>query len=134
MQINSFAPVYIFALNYEGRSDNEAAELYDIASIAGQTPGQAAGYWEGTEERSYILPSDVINKEREQFVELWEFTDQDAVLFLDNQRVAYLYKREDGYRHGPGTEILGVFKEVNPTLVSTLQGWTKIGDTYFSAR
>ena len=135
MQINSFTPVYLFALNFpydEGGADGERGVLNDILGPGGY--GLATGSWEGDEEDSYIVTADAVNAVREELEALWADTDQDAVLFLDNQRNACLYTREDGYRQGPGTKYLGVFKEVNPTVVATLPGWTKIGNTYFAAR
>lgn len=134
MQINSYTPAYIFALNFSGYSDDSAAEQQSVASITGRTPVQAQGYYEGAEERSYIVVAEDFNARRPAFLELLNDADQDAVLFLDNQRVAYLYFREDGYQHGPKAQVLGVFKEVHPTVVPTLSAWTKIGDKYFAAR
>lgn len=131
MQTNSYTPVYLFALNLAGPEQ----ERYTLDNILGEhSYGLATGSWEGVEEKSYLVTADKVNAAKEELRKLWADTDQDAVLFLDNQRSAYLYTREDGYEFGPNTQHLGTFREVSETIAKDLPGWTRIGNTYFAAR
>lgn len=141
MQINSYTPVYIFALNFEKthvcRCEEQAASLEQEAldDLLGKgNYGLCTGSWEGVQERSYIVTAERWRRHSEVLEALLENSKQEAVLFLDNQRNAALYFKADNYQHGNDTQHLGVFKEVSPTLVADLKGWPRIGNTYFAAR
>ena len=127
MRENAFDPLFIVAFNGETEKD-------DIATLfrAGVESGyrKVRGSYKGKTERSYILNVEQFHK----VVASGALSNQESVLFLDNQRSGWLYLRSDEFRQGVGTQYLGEFKEVHATIAAKLDAWTEIDGKYFACR
>lgn len=126
MRHNALAPLYIVALN----TGSQADDLRLLRSVGIEHEGLARGSYKGQEEDSYILSAENFLKIRPKLAE----RDQESVLFLDNQRNAYLYVVEDGYKAGPNQVWIGEWVEVPETVAVRHEAWTRTQGRYFIAR
>lgn len=150
MQTNTYTPIVFFALNQE----SVVKDLEFLASKGIDTTQVRSGFtgsWEGETERSYFVTEDFFNDNAEALHNALVETDQDAVLYLDNQRNAFVFEiyaafklvveKELGHsvcgNFGDVTEAshVGTWKQVNPTILPTLKGWTRndATNTYYAA-
>lgn len=125
MRENAFSPLFIFAFNLQSEKE-DVAELYRLG-VEFFTICQ--GCYKGKIERSYLVSAHHFEKVRPVLSSF----NQESVLFLDNQRSAWLLKREDDYRHSFNSVYLGEFRAIAKTQAAGKEAWTKIGDNYFVA-
>lgn len=88
------------------------------------------GCYKGQTERSWLLGIEQFRLVRDS----GELANQESVLFLDNQRNGWLYYAQDGFAHGPSTQLLGEWTEVPATQAAKLDAWTEIGGKYYACR
>lgn len=93
MNNQSHIPLILLALN-------SASDLEEKGILEGHFPGRKVkhvkGAWKGKEEDSYLIETDLYNQEDlEQARAICRVYDQEAFLYLDNQRNAYLYSKDD---------------------------------------
>lgn len=126
MRENALPPTYIVALNRETEADD--IRVLRRCGVTDERPG--TGAYKGKHERAYLLSAAQFEKLRPHLV----YYGQESVLFLDNQRNAFLYFKDDDYRHGASTVYVGEFREVSNTQAARLDNWCKFGGTYYAAR
>lgn len=125
MQNNAFTPVFVFAANTHLSAEDELLTVRQLLRKPNLTA--VIGCYKGEEEQSYIVPAaDVPNPEFYQFL---ENNNQECIMFLDNQRCAFLFYKEDGYKHGDKTQFLGTFKEVTSNIAKNSEAYTFIPES-----
>lgn len=127
MRENAYSPLFIVAVNGETERDDVAA-LYRAGVEGGYR--RVRGCYKGQTERSWLLGIEQFRLVRDS----GELANQESVLFLDNQRNGWLYYAQDGFAHGPSTQLLGEWKEVHATQAARLAAWTEIGGKYYACR
>ena len=125
MLVNTFTPVVIFALN---RADEEE----DLAVIKAELGihGRAAlhGCYKDDCELSYLLPiTEGITLDK--VLDLAYKYEQEVVLYLDNQRSAYMVHTEDGAK-----EYIGTYKPVCESVAKKQKSYTydPINNSYYA--
>jgi len=113
MRINSYAPFYLLAMN----DSHHFIDVPEHATI------ECEGCYKGEREGSFLMSADAFRFY--DLPRLLEADGQESVLFLDNQRGAWLFYREDGYAQGAKTVYLGEFKQVPASVALAREAWTK---------
>jgi len=113
-----YLPVLIFAVN-------KSTQAEDLAFIAPNITGNVkclAGSWEGKVEWSYLVDGSKL--ENILAVQSLAFeTDQDSILYLDNERQAYLLNKADNYQLTKAVHI-GRFIECSEKVAKGETGFT----------
>ena len=95
MLVHTHRPAFIFALNTGSITERQIVETVFLRSRIKTLTGS----WEGKEEQSYFVVTSLEDTDHdlELVRKLCHKHDQDAFLFLDNQRSAFLYSKDNGY-------------------------------------
>lgn len=115
MQINDFQPIVILEVNSESIEQDKAI----ISEFLGKPYKREnmLGCYNGTESPSYIIEVTSENP-LGAILEFAENNNQESILYLDNQRNAYLY-----YTDG-GIVSLGRFISTNEIVAKSKDCWT----------
>lgn len=107
-------PIVILALN----QDTIKADKGLLSTFTGSefTNSHMVGSYKGKEEPSYIL--DVIQYGLDNIIKLAKEHKQECILYLDNERSAYLYYDVNKFEH------IGTFKAVHKDEALKHDGWT----------
>ena len=131
MNCNQHKPAFVFALNTLTYSKEDEYSI--VKSIFPRSPvKQLQGQWQGVNETSYLVLSTThdLNHDLTLIKELARDYDQTAFLYLDNQRNAYQYHKEDDYF---SASHLGDWKCVGKLRAARESGYTfdPIADQYY---
>lgn len=126
MRTNAHPPMFILALNCPTQKEDVAV----LHSLGVEHFGVGKGSYEGQTENAYLLSAAEFAKVRPHLHEY----NQESVLFLDNQRNAFLCYRKDGYYLTEKAKYVGEFKEVAKTTAAGLQNWCCFSGIYYAAR
>lgn len=118
MNDNTRKAQVIFALN-QLNSDCDIS-LIMSAGVARKDIKKLVGAWEGVEENSYMIPAEMFNT---KLANLCAFHNQQAVMYLDNQRNAHLSYRDSAYSLD-GAEHIGAFTGATKDHAKKQQAYT----------
>lgn len=115
MRTNSHTPAYIFAVNNTAIIENLRADGIVLKDLQGSYKGQREDSWliDANDWHAIELPATLADD------------GQESVLYLDNQRNAWLYFAEDGYAFGAKAVHLGPFREAHVTMATLRDAWTR---------
>ena len=108
-------PCIIFAVNQKSLEEDLALINQKIE----KEPLTLIGSWEGKVEWSFLVTVDHF----EGVQQLARETNQDSILFLDNERQAYLLEKEDDYQLNKAVHI-GRFLESSKEVALKEKGYT----------
>lgn len=124
MKNNSHTPLYIFSAN-----DADLAAEFDA------TPdiSRMEGCYKGIKEACWLCTAHTFH--RDGIAPRLKADGQESVLFIDNQRGAWLRWGEQDYKT-EGETYLGEFKPMDQTLATKREAWTRDPrtNTYWVAR
>lgn len=132
MRVNDYPALIIFALNTELTEEKEREFIEDI--IGPVVP--VIGVYKGEQERSYLVGAYNFDKEAFNLMlkQSRNGNGQECILYLDNQRQAYLLPQEDDYSFGPNYTHLGTFRAVPEAVAKKHDAYTIDADgRYFIA-
>jgi hypothetical protein len=118
MRTNNHTPCYIFSVNDQFLAANlDANPAYKPLE----------GSYKGQTERAWLCDADTFHKDT--LAPLLARDGQESVLFLDNQRNAFLRfaaaKSDTSPYSEEGQEYLGEFRQADKTVAVKLDAWTR---------
>lgn len=108
-------PCIIFAVNQKSLEEDSALINQKIE----KEPLTLIGSWEGKVEWSFLVTVDYLAEVQQ----LARETKQESILYLDNERQAYLLEKEDDYQLNKAVHI-GRFIEASKEVALKEKGYT----------
>jgi len=123
MRNNNETPLYILALNTGSREEDELT----FVRAFGMQPRHVIGRYQGEDEDSYILSAS--HATREHVLTIAKEYGQEGVLYLDNQRSAWLL-----YTDNQEDEYIGEFVSTSKENAEKQDAYTKVEHKYYVVR
>jgi len=86
-----------------------------------------AGFYDGRPETSFLVFAQEGDASADQIERLARHYDQESILYVDAQRLAYLLVLKEGR-----TIELGKFKEIPKSELRATRAYTKVGERYYA--
>jgi hypothetical protein len=123
-----FTPVYIVSL---GTDLQEGLDLLEGIVNSGNVK-PVLGSFKGGIENSYVVSEPTFRRHLTELTQLLHLCKQECILYLDNQRNAFLCYTANGYYDD--RIYNGTWKRVTESVAKSQEAWTRDGCAYYITR